>query len=110
MGRSKLEIYETILEALIDKPLHLDELSYETDIECTCLNKYLDFLMQNGLTQERIFGTQTVHAITERGTAVIKTLNFQKYLNKISSVLVTMEEATKLIPNLAKHAEPDDGR
>lgn len=102
MHRSKLESYEAILEALIKKPLTVDRIAYETTIDCTVLNRRLDFLTENGLVEERPLPKKTLYAITERGVAVFKTLNFNRYLEKISSTLSAIDEAMQTIPVISK--------
>jgi predicted transcriptional regulator len=102
MHRSKLETYEAILEALVKKPLTVDRIAYETSIECTVINRRLNFLTENGLVEERPLPKKTLYAITERGVAVFKTLNFNKYLEKISSTLSAIDEALETIPVISK--------
>jgi predicted transcriptional regulator len=100
--RSKLESYEAILEALIKKPLTVDRIAYETTIDCTVLNRRLDFLTENGLVEERPLPKKALYAITERGVAVFKALNFNRYLEKISSTLSAIDEAMQTIPVISK--------
>lgn len=103
MRRSRLELYEAILEALVMKPLNLDRLSYKTSIDCTTLNKHLDFLIRNGLVEERIVGQKMLYAATERGMTVFRTLDFQKYVKKISSTLMQIDEAMEAIRDISKN-------
>jgi len=102
MHRSKLETYEAILESLIKKPLSVDRIAYETNIDCTIINRRLEFLTENGLVEERPMPKKTLYAITERGVAVFKTLNFNKYLEKISSTLSAIDEAMQTLPVISK--------
>lgn len=102
MHRSKLESYEAILEALIEKSLTVDRIAYETTIDCTIINRRLEFLTENGLVEERPLPKKTLYAITERGVAVFKTLNFNRYLEKISSTLSAIDEAMQTIPLISK--------
>ena len=83
MRKSKLESYEDILEALVNKPLTTDQIACETNMNCTVLKQRLDFLVENSLIEERGLGKTTPYAITERGIAVSKTLRYQKHLRKI---------------------------
>ena len=73
MRRSKLESYEAILSALVEKPLSIDSIAYETDMNCTLLKQRIDFLLENSLVEERTPSRKTLYAITERGIAVLKT-------------------------------------
>jgi predicted transcriptional regulator len=102
MRRSKLESYEAILEALVEKPLNIDKIAYRTNIDCTVLARHLDRLIKNGLVEERPSIKKTVYAITERGIAVFKTLNFQKYLEKVTASLRTIDDALQTMPLISK--------
>lgn len=103
MRRSKLETYEAILEALVNEPLSVEKIAYETDLDCTVLVERLDYLLQNGLVELRPIGEKGGYAITERGVAVLKALNFQKYLARIANKLSLIDEALQVI---SKH-NPD---
>jgi predicted transcriptional regulator len=103
--RSKLESYEAILETLVKKPLTVDRIAYETTMDCTVLNRRLNFLMENGLVEERPLSEKTLYAITERGIAVFKTLNFNRYVEKISNTLSAIDEALQAIPVISKDYE-----
>lgn len=104
MSRSRLEKYLSILEALVPEPLNFEDVSYEADIECRTLKKYLNFLISNNLVEERLLNKKTaVYAITERGLAVVKTLKAQRYLQKLKNVLPVVEEASEVEPLLSKH-------
>jgi len=102
MRRSKLESYEDILGALVKKPLTIDSIAYKTNIDCNSLRKRLDYLIKYSLVEERISSKKTVYAITERGVAVFKTLNFQKYLEMVADTIRAMDEATHVIPIISE--------
>jgi predicted transcriptional regulator len=103
--KSKLESYEAILEALVKKPQQVERLAYETDMDCALVCRLLGFLAENGLVKERPLPKNTQYAITERGVAVFKTLNFRKYLEKISSSLSTLNDAMQTLPILSRDYE-----
>jgi predicted transcriptional regulator len=105
MHRSKLESYEAILGAVAKKPLSIDRLAYRTNMDCRILSGYLTFLMANGVVEERNFGDKTFFAITERGATVFRTLDFQKYLKKLSKTLMTIDEAMQDIPVVLKRRQ-----
>jgi predicted transcriptional regulator len=105
--RSKLETYEAILEALIKKPLNIDSIAYKTNVDCTILNKHLDFLIKNGLVEERMQGTKLLYAMTERGMTIFRTLDFQKYLKEISTTLMQIDEAMQTIRDISKNDKKD---
>jgi predicted transcriptional regulator len=102
MRRSKLESYEDVLGALVKKPLTIDSIAYKTNIDCVILRRRLDFLMENGLVKERILSKKILYAITERGIAVFKTLNFQKYLEMVANTIMAMDEAIHVIPIISE--------
>jgi len=105
MRKSKLESYEDILGALVKNPSDIDSIAYETSMSCTALEQRLDSLIKYGLVQERISDANTLYAITERGAAVFKTLNFQRYLEKVANTLRTMDEALQAVPTISKLLE-----
>jgi len=102
MRRSKLESYEDILATLIKKPSTIDNIAYEINMDCTLLRKRLGSLMKYGLVEERISSKKTLYAITERGITVFKTLNFQKYLEKVVNTINVMDEAFQVIPTISE--------
>jgi len=103
MRKSKLESYVDILEALVNNPLTLDHIAYEVNIDCTILRQHIDFLTKNGLVEERGSDKRMLHAITEKGIAVLRVLNFQKYLGKISNKIRVIDEALEIIRKLEKN-------
>ncbi len=105
MRRSKLEIYENILESLVNEPLTIDHLAYQTDLPCASLEASLDFLVQNAVVEERILGNQTQYAITDRGIAVLKPLSFEKYLQQLTRNLKTVDDAQQSIPIMMKRRD-----
>lgn len=105
MRRSKLETYEAILEALVKRPLKIDRLAYKVNLDCVVLRKNLDFLIENGLIEERFLAKGTSYAATERGTSVFKTLDFQKYFKKIQATLMAIDKAMQVTPEISKRDE-----
>jgi len=102
MRKSRLELYESILEALVSKPSTIDRIAHEINLDCMILRQRLDFLIKNSLVEERGLGKRTLYAITERGVAVLKALNFEKYLGKIINKIETVDEALQVIWKLEK--------
>lgn len=107
MRRSKLESYEDILGALVKKPLDLDSLAYEADMNCTLLEKRLNSLIKHGLVEERFSGKKVRYAITERGIAVLKNLNFRKYMEKIANAIRVMDDALQVIPSISRRNDTE---
>jgi len=89
MRRSKLEMYVDILTVLAHKgPLKLTHIMYKANVNCSVLKEYLDFLLKQGLVEERKLKKQrTVFAITQRGITVLK------YFKELKQVLPIVEEA-----------------
>jgi predicted transcriptional regulator len=89
MRRSKLEMYVGILQVLALKGnLKLTHIMYKANVNCSVLKEYLDFLMKQGLVEERIVGKKrVVYAITQRGITVLK------YFKELKQVLPIVEES-----------------
>ena len=87
--RSKLEMYVDILSVLAHKgPLKLTHVMYKANVNCSVLKEYLDFLLKQGLIEERTVGKQrVVYAISQRGITVLK------YFRELKQVLPIVEEA-----------------
>jgi predicted transcriptional regulator len=102
MRRSKLESYEDILGALVKKPLTIDGIAYKTNMDCNSLRKRIEHLIKYSLVEKRISNKKALYAITERGVAVFKTLNFQKYLEMVANTIRAMDEATNVIPIISE--------
>jgi len=74
MHRSKLEIHIDILRALAEHgPLKLTHVMYKVNINGSTLKDYLEFLIKQGLVEEKTSGKKrSVYAVTQRGRIVIK--------------------------------------
>jgi len=75
MRRSKLEMYIDVLTVLYTKgPLKVTHIMYKSNVNCQLLKEQLDFLISNGMVEERMLQKEKiVYAITQRGTTVLKT-------------------------------------
>jgi len=103
MPLSKLDKYLNILEAIVDRPLKIDQIARRTNMEPQVLKHHLVFLVANGVAVERRFkGRHVAYAITERGFAVFKTLRALKYLEKLRDSLPIIEEAREITSVLKK--------
>ena len=85
MRKSKLEMYQEILTALAEKPLSLDAVAFRCKMDCIVLNQRLDFLLRNGLLEEKLCSAKKVYALTRRGIAIFKTLTLTKRLEKLQT-------------------------
>ena len=57
MRRSKLEMYVDILEVLpLRGPLKLTHVMYKANVNCSILKEYLQFLIEQGLVEEKTVG------------------------------------------------------
>ena len=74
MRRSKLEMYIDILEVLaLRGPLKLTHVMYKANVNCSILKEYLEFLIQQGLVEERALGKRRVaYVINNKGLTVLK--------------------------------------
>ena len=89
MRRSKLEMYVDILKVLAHRgPLKLTHVMYKANVNCSVLKEYMNFLIKQGLVEERTIGKRrVVYAITQRGITVLK------YFRELQQVLPIVEEA-----------------
>lgn len=108
MRKSKLESYENILEALMNEPLTLEHIKHAVDLDPALLTQHLTFLMKNDLIEERLAGKKPLYAITERGAAVFRALNFQKYLGRIKNTIRAIDEALQVIPTISQDCKPEE--
>jgi predicted transcriptional regulator len=94
--RSKLEMYVDILTVLAQRgPLKLTHVMYKANVNCSVLKEYLEFLIKQGLVEERIIGkVRVVFAVTQRGVTVLK------YFKELKEVLPIVEEARSQTPIL----------
>jgi predicted transcriptional regulator len=94
MRRSKLEMYVDILKVLAQRgPLKLTHIMYKANVNCSILKEYLDFLVKQGLVEERIVGKRrVVYATTQRGVTVLK------YFRELEQVLPIVDEARNNMP------------
>jgi predicted transcriptional regulator len=102
MRRSKLELYEAILNALVNKALTVDSIAYACNMDCIALRQRLNFLIQSGLVEERIYKDKMRYALTPRGLAIFKTLALTKSLEKLQTNMKRIEEALQAIPSLSE--------
>ena len=66
-------MYVDILKVLADKgPLKLTHVMYEANVNCSLLNEYLGFLVQEGIVEERNIRKRTIYTITQRGMTLLK--------------------------------------
>ena len=94
MRRSKLEMYIDILRVLAQRgQLKLTHVMYKANVNCSVLKEYMDFLIKQGLVEERTIGKRrVVYAVTQRGITVLK------YFRELKQVLPIVEESGNQMP------------
>jgi predicted transcriptional regulator len=105
MRRSKLELYEDILTALVDRRLTVDAIAYACNMECIALCQRLDFLLKSGMVEERNYRKQTRYALTRRGLAIYKTLTITRRLEKLQTTIKNVDDALKMLPAFSEYNE-----
>jgi len=66
---------------------------YKSNVNCSVLKEYLDFLIKQSLIEERLIGKgRVVFAVTQRGITVLK------YFRELQQVLPIVEEARNQMP------------
>ncbi len=89
MRRSKLEIYVDILLVLVHHgPMKLTHIMYKANVNCSVLEKFLEFLIKQGMVEMKIVKRdRKVFMITQRGVNVLK------YFRELKIMLPLVEEA-----------------
>lgn len=103
MRRSKLESYECILRVLARKPLSIDSIAYETNMDVAILKQRLEFLTKNGLIEEISQKKKTSYGLTKRGAAVHRIFNLTTPLEKLAIVARALDEALQTLPALSEY-------
>ncbi|MDG6223851.1 MAG: winged helix-turn-helix domain-containing protein [Candidatus Bathyarchaeota archaeon] len=83
MRRSKLELHLDILKCLVEKRhIKITHIIYKVNINCTALKEYLEFLVNQGLVEEKTLKNhRKVYKITEKGNLALQ--HFQKLHNML---------------------------
>ena len=105
MHRSRLELYAEVLHALAKKPLTIDSIAYECNMDCVILGQRLDFLVKNGLIQQGEYLKKTCYALTKRGRAISKTLVITRRLEKLQTTSKMLDDASQALPALSEYGE-----
>ena len=97
MPKSKLELHEEILSALVDQDLSVDNLALLCDIDCATVKELLDFLEKNQLVENNHSYVKVLYALTPRGEAVYKSLIKTKRVNKLKESINAIKETEETI-------------
>jgi predicted transcriptional regulator len=100
MSKSKLELYEEVLSALVDKSLSVDNLAFLCNIDLATATKLIGFLEKNRLVENNHSYTKILYSLTPRGEAVYKSLSKTKRLNKLKKSIKTIKEPKHPLPTI----------
>jgi predicted transcriptional regulator len=89
-------MYVDILKVLaLRGPLKLTHIMYKANVNCSVLSEYLEFLLKQGLVEERALKkNRTVYAVTQHGLTVLKSFR------ELSQALPIVEETRRQTPLL----------
>jgi len=102
MRKSKLELYEEVLSALVDQTLSVDNIAFLCNIDYATVAELLDFLEKNRLVENNHSYTKVLYSLTTRGEEVYKSLTKTKRLNKLKKSMKTIKETEKTLIPLAE--------
>jgi predicted transcriptional regulator len=102
MQKSKLELYEEILSALVDQNLSVDNLAFLCNTDCATAAELLDFLERNRLVENNHSYIKVLYSLTTRGEAVLLSLTKTKRLNKLKESVKTTKETKHTIATPAE--------
>jgi predicted transcriptional regulator len=110
LRKSKLENYEAILHALVDKYLSVDSLAFTCGMDCFQVTERLMFLRKNGLVEEKQCHNKTLYALTKRGMTVQKTLAITKRLDELKASVKLVDTElfayTQFSDDVEEHSKP----
>jgi len=98
MQKSKLELYEEVLSALVDQNLSIDNIAFLCNIDCTTTTELLNFLEKNRLVENNHGYTNVLYSLTTRGKEIYKSLTKTKRLNKLKKSMKTIRETDHALP------------
>ena len=102
MRKSKLELYEEVLSALVDKRLSVDNLALLCNLDRATTGKLLDFLEKNRLVENDHGYIEVLYSLTTRGEEVLSSLTKTKRLQKLKESMKAIKETEHTLPALAK--------
>ncbi len=92
MVKSKLENYESIIIALVDRYLSVDSLAFKCNMDCDAVKNRLNFLIKEGLVNEKQVHTKKLYTVTKRGLTIYNTLIVTKRLDKLKIAVKAVDE------------------
>jgi predicted transcriptional regulator/uncharacterized protein YuzE len=100
MRKSRLERYGDILHALMRKPLTIDNIARKTCMNRSIVKWHIEFLIRRGLVEERTSSKNISYALTEKGKAVFRYLNFQTS-GKVEKIMSMKNKPRQINPTIA---------
>ena len=100
MSKSKLELYEEVLSALVDKNLSVENLAFLCNMDLATATELLGFLEKNRLVENNHSYAKILYSLTPRGEAVYKSLSKTKRLNKLKKSIKTVKETKHAVPTI----------
>ena len=105
MAKSKLQNYEELMQALVNRYLSVDSLAFACNMDCIAVNQRLGFLIKNGIVEEKRCHNKRLFALTKRGLAIQKTLVITKRLDQLKT---TVKAADEELVALSRFSDPDE--
>ena len=105
MPKSKLQNYEELMQALVDRYLSVDGLAFACSMDCVAVNQRLGFLIKHGIVEEKRCHNKRLFALTKRGLAIQKTLAITKRLDQLKT---TVKAADEELVALSKFSNLDE--
>ncbi len=102
MRKSKLELYEDILSALVDKNLSVDNIALLCNMEYATAIDLLNFLEKNQLVENNHSYIKVLYSLTTKGEEVYKALTKDKRLRKMKKSVKTIKETKYAPPSLVE--------
>ena len=76
-------------------PLKLTHIMYKANVNCSVLSEYLEFLLKQGLVEERVLKkNRAIYAVTQHGLTVLKAFR------ELKQALPIVEEDERQTPPL----------
>jgi predicted transcriptional regulator len=111
MSKSKLENYEAIMQALVDRYLSVDSLAYACGMDCVLVNERLGFLIKNGLIEVKQCHSKTLYGLTKRGLSIQKALAITQRLDQLKTSAKMIDEELVAISRFSDDSkEPEQRR
>jgi predicted transcriptional regulator len=105
MRKSRLEQYEELLAKLADRYLSVDGLAFTCGMDCVAVNQHLQFLMKNGLVEEKKCHKKQLFGLTKRGLTIHKTLVITRHLDRLRTTVKMADSVLVAFPNVSNLQE-----